>query len=111
MAQLRARRQFRDVFKEVLTYQGTFDIANAATGSGTFGSVSVTIKGAALGDFVLVTTQSLAATDGTALVGNVTAADTVRITLLNNSAGAVDMAGTVKYNVVVLKPNEQVFFT
>jgi hypothetical protein len=73
--------------------------------------VDITVKGAALGDFVLVTTVSTATTAGTALVGHVTAADTVKITLLNNSAGTVDMASTVKYNVVVLKPNEQVFFT
>jgi hypothetical protein len=110
MAQLRARRQFPDVFKEVLTYQGTFDITDAATGSGTSGNVDITVKGAALGDFVLVTTKSAATTAGTALVGHVTSADTIKITLLNNSAGAVNMAGTVVYNVVVLKPNEQVFF-
>lgn len=110
MAQLRARRQFPDVFKEVLTYQGVLDVSNAATGNGTFGSVSVTVKGAALGDFVLVTATT-ALTTGTALVGHVSAADTVIVALLNNSAAGVDQASTVKYNVVVLKPNEQVFFT
>lgn len=104
------RKQFQSVFSEVITYQGVFDISNAATGSGTFGTASVTIPGAALGDFVLVTATT-ALTSGTALVGHVASANTVTVALLNNSAAGVDQASTIKYNVVVLKPAPGAFFT
>jgi hypothetical protein len=32
----------------------------------------------------------------------VTAADTVRVTLINHSTGAVDLAATVDFNIVVM---------
>lgn len=110
MAQSRNRRQFRDVFHSVITYQGVFDVSSAATGNGTFGSATVTVKGAALGDFVIVSATT-ALTAGTALVGHVSAADTVTVALLNNSAGTVDQAATIKYNICVLQPSPQVFIT
>ena len=107
MATRQARRQFPDVFKDVITYQGTLDLGDAATGSGTFASSDVTVKGAALGDFVLV---SLGVDTVDAVVrGAVTAANVVTVTLLNNTGGAVNLASTT-VRIVVLKPNEQVFF-
>ena len=109
MATLRNRRQFPAVFDDVITYAGVLDVSNAATGNGTFGTASVTIKGAALGDFVLVSATT-ALTNGTALVGHVSAADTVIVALLNNSAAGVDQASTIRYNVVVLKPAGTAFF-
>lgn len=107
MATRQARRQFPDVFKDVITYQGTLDLGDAATGSGTFASSDVTVKGAALGDFVIV---SLGVDTVDAVVaGAVTASNVVTVTLLNNTAGAVNLASTT-VRIVVLKPNEQVFF-
>lgn len=107
MATRQARRQFPDVFKDVITYQGTLDLGDAATGSGTFASSDVTVKGAALGDFVIV---SLGVDTVDAVVaGAVTAANVVTVTLLNNTAGAVNLDSTT-VRIVVLKPNEQVFF-
>lgn len=107
MATNQNRFQFSAVFSEVICYQGTLDLANAATGSGTFASSDVTISGAALGDFVLV---SLGVdTVDAAVVGAVTAANTVTVTLLNNTAGAVNLASTTA-RIVVLKPSANAFF-
>lgn len=59
----------------------------------------ITVTGAALGDFVLVS-SSLDVVD-LALVGQVTAADTVTVQLLNNTGGAIDLAsGTVYVRVI-----------
>ena len=100
-------RTFRAVFKDVITYQGTLDLGDAATGSGTFASSDVTVKGAELGDFVIV---SLGVdTVDAAVVGAVTAANTVTVTLLNNTAGAVNLASTT-VRIAVLKPAAGSFF-
>lgn len=101
------RRQFQSVFSEVITYTGTLDLGNAATGSGTFASSDVTVTGAALGDFVLVS-LGLDTID-TAIVGAVTAANTVTVTVLNNTAGAVNLASTT-VRIAVLKPAGGAFF-
>lgn len=102
-----ARRQFQDIFKNVITYQGTLDLANAATGSGTFASSDVTVTGAALGDFVVV---SLGVdTVDAAVIGAVTAANIVTVTLLNNTAGAVNLASTT-VRIVVLQPSSNAFY-
>jgi len=107
MATLRNRFQFQAVFSEVITYQGTLDLANAATGSGTFASSDVTVPGAALGDFVVV---SLGVdTVDAVVVGAVTLADTVTVTLLNNTAGAVNLASTT-VRIAVLKPATGAFY-
>lgn len=106
MATLRAGRTFRDAFSEVITYKGTLDLADAATGSGTFASADVTIPGAALGDFVVVS-MGVDTVDAV-VAGAVTAANVVTVTLLNNTAGAVNLASTT-VRIAVLKPNPQVF--
>jgi hypothetical protein len=107
MATTNKRAQFQDVFSNVLCYQGTLDLGNAATGSGTFASADVTVTGAALGDMVLV---SLGVDTVDAVVaGAVTAANTVTVTLLNNTAGAVDLASTT-VKILVLQPNSQLFY-
>lgn len=100
------RRQFQSVFSEVLTYTAALDLGDAATGSGTFASADVTVPGAALGDFVVV---SLAVdTVDTAVVGAVTAANVVTVTVLNNTAGAVNLASAT-VRIAVLKPASGVF--
>jgi hypothetical protein len=107
MSTVNNRQQFQGVFSNVITYQGTLDLGNAATGSGTFASSDVTVTGAALGDFVLV---SLGVDTVDAVVaGAVTAANTVTVTLLNNTAGAVDLASTTA-RIVVLQPSANAFF-
>lgn len=105
MASLSARRQFPDVFKNVLTYTGTLNLGSAADSG--FASSAVTVPGAALGDFVLV---SLGVdTVDTVVAGAVTAANTVTVTVQNDTGGAVDLASTT-VRICVLQPNEQVFF-
>lgn len=99
------RRQFQDVFKEVITYQGTLNLGSAADSG--FASADVTVAGAALGDFVLV---SLGVdTVDTIVAGAVTAANTVTVTVQNDTGGAVDLASTT-VRIAVLKPSTQAFF-
>ena len=66
---------------------------NAATGSFTFASLDITVPGVALGDMVLGIALGVDTVDA-GIVGAVTAANTVTLTLLNNTAGAVDLAST-----------------
>jgi hypothetical protein len=107
MATIRKRMQFQDLVKEVIVHTAPLDLGNAATGSGTFASSDVTVNGAALGDVVLV---SLGVDTVDAVVaGAVTAANTVTVTLLNNTAGAVNLASTTA-RIVVLKLNDQISF-
>ena len=98
------RLQFQDLFEVVGCGSFTVDMGNAATGSGTFAVASVTVPGAALGDFVLVA-AGIDVTDA-ALVGSVTSANTVELVLLNNTAGAVNLASAT-YRVVVLRLSSQ----
>lgn len=86
-------QQFRGVFMDVIRYKGTLDLGNAATGSGTFTSSDVTVPGVALGDMVLGVSLGVDTVDAV-VTGAVTAADTVTVTLLNNTAGAVNLAST-----------------
>jgi hypothetical protein len=98
------RLQFQDLFEVIGA--GKFNISNfaaAATGSGTFAaSGSLTVAGAAFGDFVLVA-PSIDPTDGL-FAGHVVAANAVDITLLNNTAGGLDF-GSVDLTVIVLRLN------
>lgn len=99
------RMQFQDVFQNVLVYtDNAFDPANAATGSGTFSATDVTVTGAALGDLVLPT-FNLDATDAV-VTASVTAANTVTVVVLNNTAGAVNLAAG-KLVLYVFQPNTQ----
>jgi hypothetical protein len=104
MATVAKRMQFQDLVESVIVSTAALDIGNAATGSGTFASSDVTVTGAALGDLVLV---SLGIDTVDAVVaGAVTAADTVTVTLLNNTAGAVNLASAT-CRIVVLKLSAQ----
>lgn len=97
------RLQFQDVFEVVGVGSFTVNFGNAATGSGTFAtSGALSVPGAALGDLVLVA-PTLDVTDA-ALDGQVTSAGVVEVTLLNNTAGAVDLA-SMELRVVVLRLN------
>lgn len=101
--------QFQDLFEVVGA--GKFNVANfaaAATGSGTFAtSGALTVANAAFGDMVLVG-ASIDPTDGV-FAGMVTAANTVEVVLLNNTAGGLDF-GSVDLTVVVLRLKSQYAF-
>ena len=87
------KQQLQGIFNEMWAVTETVDFANAATGSGTFASVDVTVPNVALGDIVLGVSAGVDTVDG-AIVGAVTAANVVTLTLLNNSAGAINLAST-----------------
>jgi hypothetical protein len=92
-------KQYPGVFKELWTVTETVDFGNAATGSGTFASADVTVPGVALGDMLLGVSAGVDTVDGV-IWGAVTAANTVTLTLLNNSGGAIDLASTTVKFVV-----------
>ena len=105
MATNRNRFQFQSVFDEVICYQGTLDLGSAADSG--FASSDVTVSGAAVGDFVMV---SLGVdTVDTIVAASVTAANTVTVTVQNDSGVAVDLASTT-VRIVVLKPSAGAFF-
>jgi len=107
MATVAERMQFPKLVEKVWVYTAALNLGNAATGSGTFASSDVTVSGVALGDLVFV---SLAVdTVDAVVVGAVTAADTVTVTLLNNTAGAVDLASAT-VRIVVLRLSDQVSY-
>lgn len=93
------KKQFAGVFDELWCVTDTVNFANAATGSGTFASADVTVPGVALGDMVMGISAGVDTVDGV-IGGAVTAANTVTLTLLNNSAGAIDLASTTLKFVV-----------
>lgn len=106
MAVKENRFQWQFLWDKIYTGVFTVDLGNAATGSGTFATTTVTVPGAALGDFVLVA-PVLDLTDGF-VFGQVSAANTVDITVLNNTAGALNLA-SAQYKVLVLRPSSQAF--
>lgn len=69
------------------------NFGNAATGSGTFASLDIAVPGVALGDMVLGAAVGVDTVDAV-IWGAVTAANVVTLTLMNNSAGEVDLAST-----------------
>lgn len=94
------RLQFQDLFEVVGA--GKFNVANfASAAAGAFAtSGALSVPGANFGDFVMVS-PSIDLTDGV-MVGHVTAAGTVEVILLNNTAGTLDF-GSVDLTVVVLR--------
>lgn len=87
------KQQLQGIFNEMWAVTETVDFANAATGSGTFASVDVTVPNVALGDMLVAVSVGVDTIDGV-IYGAVTAANTVTLTLLNNSAGAINLAST-----------------
>ena len=90
---IQGTQQFRGAFKEMWLVTETVNFGNAATGSGTFASVDVTVPNVALGDILVAVSVGVDTIDGV-IYGAVTAANVVTLTLLNNSAGAIDLAST-----------------
>lgn len=90
----RGTQQFQGIFSELwLVKESALNFANAATGSGTFASLDIAVPGVALGDIVLGISVGVDTIDAV-IGGAVTAANVVTLTLLNNSAGAIDLAST-----------------
>lgn len=98
-----SKQQLQGMFNEMWLVTATVDFGNAATGSGTFASVDVTVPNVALGDIVYGISMGVDTVDGV-VGGAVTAANTVTLTLLNNSAGAIDLASTT-CKFIVGRPN------
>jgi len=95
-----ARRQFQDVFPEVLFGSESYNAGSIVDGNEEVGEL--TIVGAALGDFVLAS-HGVDVVD-LAVTAQVTAADTVTYQLLNNTGGTLDLAAAT-FRCVVLKRN------
>jgi len=95
------RKAVRDAFTlidtavgKVLTGSKTHDFADTADGARA--TTTVTVTGAALGDFVVGVSLSIDAGGGV-LHGYVSAADTVTVVLLNETGGALNLAsGTLR---------------
>ena len=100
---IQSKQQFQGLFNEMWAVTETVNFGDAATGSGTFASVDVTVPNVALGDVVLGISVGVDTVDA-GIVGAVTAANTVTLTLLNNTAGAVDLASTTA-KFLVGRPN------
>jgi len=92
-----ARRQFQDVFPAVYFGSETYDAGSILDGNEEVGELTIT--GAALGDFVLMS-LSIDVAD-LALTGQVTAANTVTYQLNNNTGGTIDLASATVRAVVL----------
>ena len=99
-----ARRQFQDAFPDVYFGSETKDFGSLADKAEAVEDVTVT--GAALGDFVLVSC-SIDTADGT-LTGTVTSADTVEIVLANNTGSGLNL-GSATFKAIVLSPRADLF--
>ena len=93
MTAIQGKQQLPGLFNEMWMVTETVNFGNAATGSGTFASVDVTVPNVALGDIVMGVSMGVDTVDAV-VAGAVTAANTVTLTLLNNTAGDVDLAST-----------------
>lgn len=92
----KARKALKDAFNlidaavgKVLTGSKTHNFASIADGARE--STTVTVTGAALGDFVVAVSVSVDAAGGV-LSGYVSAANTVTVDLLNETGAALDLA-------------------
>tara|TARA_R110000787_G_scaffold28889_3_gene78622 strand:- start:259 stop:582 length:324 start_codon:yes stop_codon:yes gene_type:complete len=93
-------KQFQGAFTELwLVTDTALNFGAAATGSGTFASVDVAVPNVAIGDMVMGIAVGVDTVDAV-IGGAVTAAGVVTLTLLNNTAGAVDLASTTGKFVV-----------
>lgn len=96
---------FRALYDECLTYKGTLDVASLADGVGA--TSSITVPGAALGDFVSDISLSVSLA-GISVTGYVSAADTVQVRFQNESGGTLDLASAT-LRLVVKKPADGAF--
>lgn len=81
----------RNVLSGMLTGSATYDTASLADGAGA--TTTVTVTGAALGDFVVGVSLGVDL-QGITVTGYVSAADTVAVRIQNESGGTLDLAST-----------------
>ena len=95
----KGRRQWSDLWNEMIT--GSVAVNPASMTTGTDSSLTVTIAGAAVGDFVM----AVPAIDMGEVSYNayVSAADTIEIVFYNSAAGTVDLASST-WKFLVLRP-------
>ena len=93
-------KQFQGMFREMWAVTETVDFGNAATGLGTFASADVTVPGVALGDMVIGASLGVDLV-GLTVTGYVSAANTVKFRIQNESGSTVDLAATTLRLVVV----------
>ena len=108
MAVVAKRMQFQNLADRCFVYTASLNLGNAATGSGTFTSSDVTVPGVALGDMVLGVSLEVDTVDAVVQAA-VVDADTVAVTLLNNTAGAVDLAAA-NVRILILRLSPDVSF-
>lgn len=94
----------RNILETLIALEGsaTWDAASIADGDEV--ATEVTVTGAALGDFALCS-FSLDVAD-LVLSGQVTAANTVTVSLANNTGGAIDLASGTVYARVFPRANK-----
>lgn len=84
---------------KLLTGSTTWDPPNLANGA--VSSANVTVTGAAVGDYAVASLSTLPNTNGWSISAFVSAANTVLVTIVNNTGGASDLAsGTLKAMVL-----------
>lgn len=96
-------QDMRDLFGTLVMLDGSATWNAASIADGDMEAKDITVTGAALGDFVLVS-PSIDVTD-LQLTGTVTAADTVTAVLSNSTGGAVDLASMTVYARVFTRGN------
>lgn len=96
-------QDLRDIFGTLIALDGsaTWDAGSIADGDEE--AKDITITGAALGDFVMAA-LSIDVAD-LVLTGQVTAANTVTLSLANNTGGAIDLASCTAYARVIKRGN------
>lgn len=101
------RKQFQAVNANVITPTAT-SLNPGSTAAGATSTATVTVAGAAVGDYVEVSCQT--ALGNVSIQGEVTAANTVTVKFANTTAGAITPAGgAALYNVVVYQRDPQLF--
>lgn len=95
----KGRRQFQDLFNEMIT--ASVSVNPASMGTGADSSTTATVTGAAVGDFVL----AVPGVDMQEISFNayVSAANTVEIVFYNSGAGTVDLAAS-NWKFLILRP-------
>ena len=94
------RRQFQDLFDSIIVAAATIDVGNL--GADTGATVSTTVLGADLGDFVIAT-PVIDAIDLT-WTAYVQSSNTVEIAVWNTNTSARNLASTT-WRIMVMKPN------
>jgi len=100
------RHSFQGLFSEIRPFNVTLEEDSVADQASS--TVTITVAGAALGDIVLIGLGADAG--GMTVSADVSAANTVRVTVGNTSSAAVTTLATpVVCNGVVLRPNPSIW--